>query len=237
MLNEWEELPPMIHKRAGAAVALIGQHIYVVGGVGDSNVVCAFVERFNFVEYSRSMDDAAAAAGQGGAGAGIAVLEELENARLEHALGEGGGGGGGGDASVWEEVAPMREPRTDFAMASMGGKLYAVSGDTTGTGRKGYLTPDVEVYDPFTNEWTTMEQHGTTSANFPGEHQVNCLHTGRCYNSAVTLRIPRHEAVESVLNGLPSNGGAPGFYNIHDDNSVGSDSDGDGLSDDSGESY
>ena len=135
-------------KRAGAAAAMIGRHIYVVGGVEDGNVPTAAVERFDCVSFTEGLEEG----GGGGGGGGCGDAH--------------GAGAASASAKIWEVMAPMKEARTDFALASMGGKLYAISGDTSGTKT---MTDKVEVYDPFTDAWTVLEG------------DAGRLHTARCF--------------------------------------------------------
>ena len=105
---------------------------------------------------------------------------------------EGSHQGGSSSASIWEELAPMHTPRTDFALSALNGKLYAISGDYGGQGGK-TMTAAVEVYDPAMNEWTQLDD----TPNF-----------ARCYSTAVTLHLPRSVAIEGPR---PAADGAHGW--------------------------
>ncbi len=57
----------------------------------------------------------------------------------------------------WRSAAPLRQTRWNLALASVGGKIYAIGGDS--------FLNSVEIYDPAINEWTigapmpTARQH------------------------------------------------------------------------------
>ena len=56
---------------------------------------------------------------------------------------------GGG---TWERVKDMIQPRSEFSLTAVGGKLYAVGGRDNGR----YHISTIECYDPVTNSWTEV---------------------------------------------------------------------------------
>ena len=55
------------------------------------------------------------------------------------------------EGGQWERMADMVTPRSEFALVSTGGKLYAIGGVNTAT-----RLDTMEVYDPQTNTWELM---------------------------------------------------------------------------------
>lgn len=51
----------------------------------------------------------------------------------------------------WQRMAPLRRPRSNFAVAVVGGKIYVFGGDSNG-----WRTTDAEVYDSSNNTWTSL---------------------------------------------------------------------------------
>lgn len=80
---------------------------------------------------------------------------------------------------TWEEIASMSEPRTDFALAALDGKLYAVSGDISGSKT---FTRGVEEYDPACDKWISLPPVGSA----------------RCFCSATTLVLPLTQSFVSL---------------------------------------
>jgi hypothetical protein len=92
----------------------------------------------------------------------------------------------------------MHTARTDFSLAAMGGKLYAVSGDTSGRGVKG-ATGEVESYDPLTNQWTVLDGPAGT------------LFSPRVFCTAVVVTMARGSPCTDPSQLPPAQGGKSGF--------------------------
>ncbi|UVT16508.1 MAG: galactose oxidase [Nitrospira sp.] len=62
------------------------------------------------------------------------------------------------DRGTWRAAAPMPTKRTEVAVATLDGKIYAVGGfekPSLGNVMNFAITPSVEVYDPATDRWTS----------------------------------------------------------------------------------
>ena len=63
--------------------------------------------------------------------------------------------------SAWKTMAPMPTARRNMAVGVMGGKLYAVGGDSD----EEHSLDTVEVYDPATNTWARVAPMPTARSN------------------------------------------------------------------------
>lgn len=144
----------------------------------------------------------------------------------------GGGGGGGGDGRstyagppiIWAAKAPMHTPRTEFGVATVNDKLYAIGGYS------GSTLHTVEEYDPATNTWTTKADMPTARAllvvtavnnkiyaiggmNYTNPNYVTYINSTEEYDPATNTwirkaDIPIPPAFNSVLGNLFIGGAA-----------------------------
>ena len=165
--NAWVAVAPMASARESLAVAVLDDKLYAVGGLRD-------VDENNFdtlssaERYDPVLDAWEAVAPMAVARRGLAVA--VLDGKL-YAL-------GGYDATtagmtvlssverydpvtnVWEEAAPMAEPRCLFAVAVLDGKLYAGGG-----GDHISRHDSVERYDPVTNAWEEVAPMAESRGN------------------------------------------------------------------------
>ena len=162
----WKTGPPMKHRRGGAAAAVAGGRLYVIGGYGnvpsgyDPNLT--FNERVGYVEaYDPQL----------GLWKSRAPLPEPAEALAAAAIGTTVyvSGGYGIDYTVgslgalwaydtvanrWTRKAPLLVARAWHAMVAVDGKLL-VFGGSDGKGR---LLGSAESYDPATDTWSALPE-------------------------------------------------------------------------------
>jgi N-acetylneuraminic acid mutarotase len=73
------------------------------------------------------------------------------------------------DTDTWSTVAPLPNPRSDFAAVAHGGKVF-VFGGCTGTASSPSVTNEVDMYDPQTDTWTTLTPMPTQRASLVAGH-------------------------------------------------------------------
>ena len=67
---------------------------------------------------------------------------------------------------TWHTKAPMNQPRHNFGVVAVDGKIYAIGGDQLSPGVSTMQVDFNERYDPKTNKWTTLESMPTPSSGF-----------------------------------------------------------------------
>lgn len=184
----WHTLPPMKRRRSNLAVAGTETGVYAIGGVTLAMRIRASVERFEDgawhdaprLPVRRTRAGAAALGGLiyvvGGivppAGAATKTAVVLDP-----------------DMGGWRKIAPIRRPRHSLRLVAAGQHLYAIGGLTTND----EPVPDVERYDPESDEWTT----------------VTPMERPRALPGAVTVR-PGEDTAIVVVGGVRSP--QPGVY-------------------------
>jgi serine/threonine-protein kinase PknK len=170
--ENWVELPAMATPRAGHAAGVIGDRLYVVGGMTDS----AFVDKerppltsleiydFRTGEWSSGPDmptgrhhfDAAVLDGQLYAIGGRAVddwaLDAVE--RFDP------------DSGDWEQLAPLPQGTGGQGVEAVAGRIVVLSG---GDDLELWVTPATWAYDAEQDQWRrlpdpTVPRHGNASA-------------------------------------------------------------------------
>lgn len=165
--NSWAPVAPLPQRITHAGVAQDGQNVYMIGGyighAGQTGYGQTFgsnrVWRYNFASNSYAAMPNLPRALSGG---GAAIV-----GRNLHYF--GGQEANRGDTTVhlvlnldnpsagWQGRRSMTFGRSHFAAAAVGGKLYAIAGQTGNDG--GLVTRRfVEVYDPATDQWTNKTQ-------------------------------------------------------------------------------
>ncbi|CAF96953.1 unnamed protein product [Tetraodon nigroviridis] len=149
--DRWISLPPMPTPRAGAAVAVLGKQLLVVGGVGEDQSPLKVVEIYNTEEgrwrkrsalrealmgLSISVKDGRALA-VGGMGADLLPRSILQQYDLRK--------------DVWALLPPMPTPRYDANTHLLANKLYVTGGRHCKRPVKAF-----EVYDTEMRSWTTL---------------------------------------------------------------------------------
>ena len=165
---QWEEHSPMPSPRHEAAVTKSGGRVYVMGGLVAGLNAVPLVDIYDIAADSWSSGPAlpyapnhSMAAAHGGVvyhlGGYQVALEQPSDSAL--ALVDG----------AWTELPPMPEPRAAGAAEFLRGKLYVVGG----VGPNG-VVDDVFVFDPATQQWSTLPGPPT-----PREHLGLVRHEGR----------------------------------------------------------
>ena len=158
---EWGYVAPMNHTtRWGLGVAALEGKLYAVGGLEDCDVVggCYIktAEVYDPIDnswnaiapmdMSRTMMGCATLGGKlyavGGTTTGYANLFFLDTGEVYDP-----------SENSWNPIASMSAPRACFKLAALGGKLYAVGGNT---GSGGVMFASTEVYDPIINSWSSF---------------------------------------------------------------------------------
>lgn len=156
ILESWTQLTSMPSAHTEFAGATVGGLIYAVGGHTVGGNAVATVEA-----YDPGLNSWAAKAPLPAARASLAVVSL---GGFLYAVGGDPNIGGEttlppvasldrytpGSPGSWTAMAPMTTARTQLVAAAVGGKLYALGGNT-GSGTSG----EVEVYDPGNNTWTS----------------------------------------------------------------------------------
>ena len=165
---QWEAMPSMLYRRSSCTATVIGDSIYVLGGVGcvgtaslgERTTGLRTAERFDTITSSwealPSMSEKRRSAGAavlngslyvlGGMGPGMRGISSVECFRP--------------DASNWTAVAPMRQGRFSLGVEALGGKLYAVGGCAA----RGDRLTSVECFDPTSGAWSDV-----ASVKYPRE--------------------------------------------------------------------
>jgi N-acetylneuraminic acid mutarotase len=171
--EEWETVAPLPTARGALAVATLGGALHAIGGSGAGGSVarhdCYIPETNSWMELAPlpSARNHLAASVVGGMlyviggrrdGAGNVNTAELD--RYDAA------------ADRWEVLAPMPTARSGLAAAVLDGRLVVLGGEVNSADPLGVF-PQVEVYDPETRRWTSLDamavpRHGTGAASAGG---------------------------------------------------------------------
>ncbi|MGC9520794.1 MAG: Kelch repeat-containing protein [Anaerolineae bacterium] len=146
----WQELAPLPVRRAGMAVAAMGEHLYVIGGMSDSGP-------------SSRVDiyDTAADAWREGADRPVA-LSNVSAVALENEILVPAGCDSDwipdaishrylSDEDTWTEAAPLPNPLCAYAVTAYGGRAF-VFGGWDGEAFRAHTY----VYDPEADEWEEL---------------------------------------------------------------------------------
>lgn len=156
----WSSGPPLPSVRFASAAAVLGARLHVAGGWNANNAASAsLASQVVFDLAGQTWSNAAAMATARNAAA-AAVL----GGRL-HVLGGRSPGIRAGDQQSlagmevydpatdrWSAGAPLPTARGSLAAAVLGGRLYAMGGEST----PGTVSNAVERYDPATGTWTAL---------------------------------------------------------------------------------
>lgn len=153
LAQEWSEGPPLDRARADAAVAVLGDRLYVIGGRNTAGYPLGSVERFDpttgswtFVEELRDERYAAAAVPFGnrivlsGGREDGGVTDDVE----EYVPGE----------DDWESFQSLERAREGHGAVVLGGRLYVLGGAAGG----GALLSSCELYDAGGDDWEIYPQ-------------------------------------------------------------------------------
>jgi uncharacterized repeat protein (TIGR01451 family) len=165
-LGSWTSVAPLTPARTEAASGVIGDQIYVAGGmdsVSSSNLVQAYQPSTNTWSTRAAMPTirhgAAAAVIDGklyvAGGTSVQVGGRFNTLEVYDPI-----------ANSWATKAPMPTARNAATAAAVSGKLYVVGGGTA-AGTSSVL----EVYDPVTDSWATKAPMPTARA-FPAAAEI-----------------------------------------------------------------
>jgi N-acetylneuraminic acid mutarotase len=164
--DRWSELPPMPTARGAAASAVIGDTLYVAGGMAQGGRLSGALEAFDFrTERWRRLADIPTprehmigaavdgvfyvAGGRSLTDDSLSVVERYEP-----------------EADRWTRVAPLPQEAGSLEAASIDGYFVVVGGDDD---REGWVTGKVQRYDPETDRWAQLPEmrtprHGMAAA-------------------------------------------------------------------------
>jgi Kelch motif len=164
--DSWSELPPMPTPRGAAAGAVIGDTLYVAGGMTRNGRLSNAFEAFDFrTERWRRL-------------APIPTpREHMIGAAVDGAVYVAGGRTLTSDSidvmerydpetDRWTRVAPMPQDAGSLEGASVDSYFLAVAGDDD---REGWVTGKIQRYDPGSNSWSQLpemrtKRHGMAAA-------------------------------------------------------------------------
>ena len=164
--DRWRAMPSMPTARGAASGAVIGDALFVAGGMGAGGEVLDVVERFDFRtrRWERVADMPSAREHAAGAVAGgrmyvlggrtlrsdsIDVVEVYDPAE-----------------DRWRRAAPMPQDAGSLEAAAVERFVLAIGGDDD---REGWVTDAVQRYDPVSDRWTRLpamrtKRHGMAAA-------------------------------------------------------------------------
>ena len=168
--DRWRELPSMPTARGATAAGVIGDSLYVAGGIGAGGVIENVLERYDF--RTRRWERMAAMPT-----AREHVAGTVEGDRL-YVLGGRTLRSDSIDAvevydpahDRWRRAAPMPQDAGSLEAAAVDGYVLAIAGDDD---REGWVTGALQRYDPQSNEWTQLppmrtKRHGMAAATVDG---------------------------------------------------------------------
>jgi len=165
--DAWEELADMPEPRMAGAAVTLGETIYVVGGVGDSDQLLAFDpvneswrtypgprqprEHTGAVAYQRELWVI------GGRWSGAGELQSVEIFDPREA--------------TWRDGPALQVARGGFAAETVGDRILVAGGEVIMTGREALAS--VEIYDPELESWIAgpdmaFAVHGIDAATYQG---------------------------------------------------------------------
>lgn len=147
--DRWTELAPMPTPRGAAGAAVLGDQLYVVGGMRLGRALTS-VERFDFSTGRWSSlpplpdprEHAPAVASDGSIYVVGGRSEDEDATRTVFRYSPA--------AREWSEVAPLRRGSGGLEALPVNGRVLAVGG---GNDRAGTVTGAVQVYDPASDRW------------------------------------------------------------------------------------
>lgn len=187
--GKWTELPALQHGRAGAAAAVVGDKLVVVGGQSDKHLV-APTEVFDGESWTQAADmptprEHLAAVSDGGfvyAVGGRSLSADENSAALERFDPSSG---------EWKKLPDMPTPRGSYGAAYIDGRILAVGGEEPTR-----VLATVEMYDIANEKWTTVAPIGT-----PVHGQVVAAVGSTVYCIGGADR-PTHEGPVAVVEAL-----------------------------------
>jgi N-acetylneuraminic acid mutarotase len=164
--DRWSELPSMPTPRGAAASAVIGDTLYVAGGMTRNGRLSNVLEAFDFrtEEWRRLADmptpreHMIGAAVEGSffvAGGRTLTTDSIDTFERYDPAGD-----------RWTRVARMPQDAGSLEAASIDGYFVAVGGDDD---REGWVTGAIQRYDPRSNQWVQLpemrtKRHGMAAA-------------------------------------------------------------------------
>jgi N-acetylneuraminic acid mutarotase len=164
--DRWTELPGMLTPRLATGAGVIGDRLYVAGGMTENGRLSAALEAFDFetrewerlasLPTAREHVAAAVLDGRlyvmGGRTLETDSLDVVE--RYDPA------------ADRWERVASLPQRVGSLEAAAVDGRVLAIGGDDD---REGWVTGAVQSYDPATDRWSQLpemrtKRHGHAAA-------------------------------------------------------------------------
>lgn len=168
--DRWREMPPMPTARGAAAAGVIGDSLYVVGGMGAGGRIQNVLERFDFRtrRWERAADMPTTREHMAGTvsdgrfyvlGGRTLRSDSLDVAEVydpQH--------------DRWRRAAAMPQDAGSLEAAAVDGYVLAIAGDDD---REGWVTGAIQRYDAESNEWSQLppmrtKRHGMAAAAVGG---------------------------------------------------------------------
>lgn len=164
--DRWRELAPMPTPRLAAGGGVVGDRLYVAGGMTDNGRLSPAVEAYDFgsgrwerladIPTPREHVSSAVLDGRLYVMGGRSLVTDSLNTveRYDPAT------------DTWEEVAPLRQRAGSLEGASVNGRVLAIAGDDD---REGWVTGAIQSFDPDSGRWTQLppmrtKRHGMSAA-------------------------------------------------------------------------
>jgi N-acetylneuraminic acid mutarotase len=194
--DRWTELPEMPTDRLAPGAGVIGDKLYVAGGLSDNGRLTGVLEAFDF--RTRKWERLASLP---------TPREHVAAAVLDDRLYVMGGRTLEADsldvverydpaADRWERLAPLPQRAGSFEAAAVDGRVLTVGGDDD---REGWVTGALQSYDPGADRWSELspmrtKRHGHAAAVAGGR-----LYT---FGGSPCARFAASDIVESFDLGL-----------------------------------
>ena len=150
--NTWQECAPMIYGRVGLCVLAAGQHIYAIGGKGESVTATNTVQRFdpgsNMWMLVSSMKEkrrhfCGAALENNVFVFGGCSGSKVEKSAEMYDIGE----------DQWQNIPDLQVPRLCAKAAVVQGQIYVIGGNKPSSSAPQDHKRVIECYDPSTGQW------------------------------------------------------------------------------------
>jgi N-acetylneuraminic acid mutarotase len=194
--DRWAELPGMLTPRLAAGGGVIGDRLYVAGGMTENGRLSAALEAFDFrtrewerlasMPTPREHVAAAVLDGRlyvmGGRTLETDSLDVVE--RYDPAT------------NAWERLAPLPQRAGSFEGVAVAGRVLAIAGDDD---REGWVTGAIQSYDPATDRWSQLPEMRTKRHGHAAAVAVGRLYT---FGGSPCARFAASDIVESFDLGM-----------------------------------
>lgn len=174
-LDRWQEVAPLPTARGALAVVALNGGVHAIGGSGPGGSVARHDRYLPATDVWAELAPLPTFAARPGA------RNHLAAAVIDGRIYAVGGRGGPDvpyldrydpESNAWEVLAPMPTARSGLAAVAIDGHLVAIGGEVNPAHPR-RVFPQVEVYDPASNRWTSLDpmpvpRHGIGAAVVAG---------------------------------------------------------------------